>query len=73
MTPEDYEPEGFKSADFDKYKYANGPVLLDGGQMHSLWHHVDLKVTVDQSMLKAPDDFEAIDETFDCSRYLSLS
>ena len=69
MTPEDYQPNGFKESDLEDFKFENGKVHIDGGQVHSLWHQVILNVNVDHSMIKELNDFQTIDETFDSMKY----
>ncbi|KAG8223558.1 hypothetical protein J437_LFUL004432 [Ladona fulva] len=56
VTPEDYEPPGFKPSPVSSYTFVNDPILLNLGKTDTPWHSMKLLVATDSS------DFEVADE-----------
>ncbi|CAF0847250.1 unnamed protein product [Brachionus calyciflorus] len=57
ITPEDYQPPGFRSCDFENYKYKDGKIKIPIGSVHCLWHQLKLDINCSRSMLKHKEDF----------------
>lgn len=69
VTPVDYEPPGFKSSDFDSYKYDNGKYKITLGTVPCLWHQLKFEINCSSSMLVHKEDFaENMDTTVDSKK-----
>ncbi|XP_046395232.1 uncharacterized protein LOC124162677 [Ischnura elegans] len=57
VTPENYEPPGFKPSPVSAYTFVNNPILLNLGETKTPWHGMKLLLATDAS------DFEVAAET----------
>ncbi|XP_071452913.1 uncharacterized protein [Hetaerina americana] len=56
VTPENYEPPGFKPSPVSSYTFVNSPILLNLGETKTPWHGMKLLLATDAS------DFEVAGE-----------
>jgi hypothetical protein len=57
ITPENYEPPGFKPCDFESYKYEQGKYKIALGSVSCLWHQLKFDINCSNTMLVHKEDF----------------
>lgn len=70
-TPNDYEPPGFKSCNFEKYKYDQGKCRIRIGDVNCLWHQVCMEINCSNIMLKKDEFNENMDASATQKKELS--
>ncbi|XP_061433514.1 HORMA domain-containing protein 1 [Lethenteron reissneri] len=60
VTPEDYQPPGFRASSTEPLHFHGDPTTLRVGHVASAFHSVKLRITVDRSQL---DDYNPEEET----------
>lgn len=63
VTPVDYEPPGFKPADYTDLRFADGRVQLPVGKLHSMWHMLDFRVNASRTLVRDFDELEKAGES----------
>lgn len=65
VTPIEYEPPGFKSSDFESFKFDNGErCFFECGDIDQRWLQMKVNVNITGSMFKKQADVTAINDTF---------
>lgn len=65
VTPLDYEPPGFKSSDFEAFKFDNGErCFFECGNVDQRWLQMNVNVNIAGSMFKNQTDVTTINDTF---------
>lgn len=65
VTPEDYEPPGFKAADGDSFVFENEPMTIKVGDVSTNYHSVKVRVKTDRKQFTMKDQptQEEVEET----------